>query len=365
MKSRNIGKKALLFGVSIFTLINAINLAAAAEPPARCAGYGDLQSISLANWEAGLGTWTAGTHDVASPGSFATPDWASVGSLPDNKSGRAAFVANLDIGDCGADDQTGALTLDSPSIMIPGNTEVPRISFEHWFETEFEYDGGNIKISVNGGAFNIIPASAFEYGEHYGTLAPAFDEFGVEDNTNPLAGQEAFTGTIDGNPSGSWTDVRINLLGIAAAGDTIKLRFDFGIDGCDGAVGWYVDDVEVYGCAAELPPSDCGNGKLDQGEQCDDGNDFVKDGCSNTCQVENGWECTDSRFTRHRLRSQLRSWHAEPLLDRGFQQPDWHPNLRSSGLRKSGRYRSLRRKRSGSFWVRSSLSRKDRFPSPS
>jgi len=293
MQNRSNVRKALLIGISFCTLIgSSINMWAASEPPSRCTGYGNLQSISLSDWETGLGSWAAGTHAIADPGSFSTPDWAVVGSLPDNQSGNAAFVANLDIGDCGADDQAGALTLDSPSITIPGTTEVPRISFDHWFETELEYDGGNIKISVNGGAFNIIPATAFEYGEHYDTLVPAFDDFGVEDNTNPLAGQEAFTGTVDGNQSGSWTDVRINLLGIVAPGDTIKMRFDFGIDSCDGAVGWYVDDVEVYGCTAELPPSDCGNGKLDQGEQCDDGNDFVNDGCSNTCQVENGWECT-------------------------------------------------------------------------
>ena len=35
---------------------------------------------------------------------------------------------------------------------------------------------------------------------------------------------------------------------LAAAGDSIQLRFDFGIDECFGAVGWYVDDVEVYSC---------------------------------------------------------------------------------------------------------------------
>jgi cysteine-rich repeat protein len=50
--------------------------------------------------------------------------------------------------------------------------------------------------------------------------------------------------------------------------------------------------VEFYRCSAELPPSACGNLKLDPGEQCDDGNDFIGDGCSNTCQVEPGWQCT-------------------------------------------------------------------------
>ena len=54
-----------------------------------------------------------------------------------------------------------------------------------------------------------------------------------------------------------------------------------------------MDDVEVYSCSAELPPSDCGNGVLDTGEQCDDGNTFIDDGCSNSCQIEDDWECTD------------------------------------------------------------------------
>ena len=54
-----------------------------------------------------------------------------------------------------------------------------------------------------------------------------------------------------------------------------------------------MDEVEAYSCSAELPPSDCGNGVLDTGEQCDDGNTFIDDGCSNTCQIEEGWQCTD------------------------------------------------------------------------
>ena len=105
---------ALLILVMIsFDRASAFETTLASNPPERCTGYGDLESISLADWEAGLGSWTVGTHDVAEPSTFDTPDWAVVGSLPDSQPGMAAFVANLDIGDCGADDQTGALTLDS------------------------------------------------------------------------------------------------------------------------------------------------------------------------------------------------------------------------------------------------------------
>ena len=122
-------------------------------------------------------------------------------------------------------------------------------------------------------------------------IAPALDPDGFPDNTNPLASQDAWTGKYNDQPTGSWVQSRINLLGIADAGDSIRLRFDFGIDGCLGSVGWYVDEVEFYDCPYEPLPSDCGNGVIDMGEGCDDGNDFIGDGCSNTCQIESGWQC--------------------------------------------------------------------------
>ena len=106
-------------------------LAAEPNPPPRCDGFGALQSISLTDWESGLGAWTVDTHDVANPISFDTLNWAVVGSLPDSRAGNAAFVADQDNGDCVTDTKAGALTLDSPTIVIPGGTQVPRISIDH------------------------------------------------------------------------------------------------------------------------------------------------------------------------------------------------------------------------------------------
>jgi len=272
-----------------FSLIGLLLLAHAdlqANPPSRCAGYGTLQSFSLTEWESGLGAWVAGTHDIANPASFDTPDWAAVGNLPDQRPGQAAFVANLNTGNCEDDDKSGALTLDSPAIVIPQGVPVPRISVDHWFAVEYLFDGGNMNLSVNDGPFQLLPVSAFEVRPYPVVLN---DEFWP--NTNPLESEPAFTGP-DGAP-GSWGLSHINLLGLAVAGDTVKLRFDFGVDICEGITGWYVDEVEFYSCSAELLPSNCGNSLMDDGESCDDGNDFIGDGCSNTCQVESGWECTD------------------------------------------------------------------------
>ncbi len=46
----------------------------------------------------------------------------------------------------------------------------------------------------------------------------------------------------------------------------------------------------------DTPPGpvdvDCGNGVVDEGELCDDGNDLSGDGCSSECQIESGYECT-------------------------------------------------------------------------
>src|SRR5260370_35116845 len=35
----------------------------------------------------------------------------------------------------------------------------------------------------------------------------------------------------------------------------------------------------------------CGNGIIEQGEQCDDGNAIPGDGCSGVCQIEPGYTC--------------------------------------------------------------------------
>lgn len=277
----------------------ALEGALAAAVPERCFGYGDLLSIARTDWESGLGSWTADRQNVAKPATFDTPNWATRGNLPDGRPGAAAFVPNLLIGDCANDDETGVLILTSPSITIPGGTAVPRVSIDHWFQTEYGWDGGQFRVSVGGGPFNLIPASAIEIVPYNDTLLPALDEWGDVYNSNPFAGQSAYTRTNDAQPTGEWVQSRINLRGIASGGNSIRLRTAFGLDGCTVAlptdptpVGWFVDEVEVYSCQSEPAPSDCGNGEINGGEQCDDGNNYIDDGCSNTCQVESGWQCT-------------------------------------------------------------------------
>lgn len=285
------------------------------NPLPLCFGLGERVTFLETDWESGvLDPWTAATHDIVNPSTFSTPDWAVVPDLPDSRPGQAAYVANVNTGDCdpdiGPDDESGALNLDSPAILIPGGTLVPRIAVNHWVATEADFDGGNFKYSKNGGPWTLVPRSAMDLSPYNGTLLPADN---IPPNSNPLAGEPAFTGADD-DATGSWGQSLINLYGIAQAGDTIRLRFDFGIDRCDGLIGWYVDEVVAYSCVDELPPSDCGNGVIDDLEECDDGDTFNGDGCSNSCQVEDGWECAAPTPAGE---------IGDPGFEAGTPNPDW------------------------------------------
>ena len=204
------------------------------------------------NFEDGLAGWTLTNQGVFAgwPGT----NWAAASSLPGGRSGTAAFAAGPDEGNCdhGAGDISGVMRLESPAIEIPDAAVLlPRVVFDHYFATEPDFDGGNVKISINGGDFVLIPASAFTfnpYNDPMMAVAPG--------NTSPLAGQPGFSGTDGGEVTGSWATSQINLRTAGVrAGDTIKLRFDFGRDGCGGRDGWYVDNIKVQSCLARKQPS--------------------------------------------------------------------------------------------------------------
>ena len=213
--------------------------------PKLCANQKNASVHYVEDFEDGLTGWTVGNTGVFAgwPGT----NWAPDTTLPGGRAGSAAFGENLQQGNCdgGAGDVSGFMRLTSPSIKLPNSATLsPMLSFEHYFATEAGWDGGNLKISVNGGAFVVVPASAFVFNPYNATLQTA-----AAGNTNPLAGQPGFTGTDGGSLGGSWGQSQIDLTKIdVKKGDTIQLRFDFGMDGCTGVDGWYVDDIKVSSC---------------------------------------------------------------------------------------------------------------------
>ncbi|WP_197046857.1 M4 family metallopeptidase [Paucibacter sp. KBW04] len=175
---------------------------------------------------------------------FTPRDFGVVSKLPTPRTGYALFAADADIGTCApGGNQAGLQRIESPEILIPVGAATPRLSFDHWVATEADWDGGNLKISVNGGAWQLLAASDFVYNAYNKTLKTV-----GAGNDNPLAGQPAFSGTDGGSLSGSWGRSIVNLSRFAKGGDKVKLRFELGNDGCGGNTGWYLDDVTVYRC---------------------------------------------------------------------------------------------------------------------
>jgi cysteine-rich repeat protein len=76
---------------------------------------------------------------------------------------------------------------------------------------------------------------------------------------------------------------------------TWVLALAIACSGSHGATG--DDDDDGSGSGSGSSSGSCGNGVIDPGEQCDDGNTVSGDGCSSTCQIEGtGLPCTPHTF---------------------------------------------------------------------
>jgi Zn-dependent metalloprotease len=215
--------------------------------PALCApGTGSAVSFYTDTFEVASG-WTVTHTDVFSPTNH---DWVRRGSLPSGRPGQAFFgVDEVPGASCNSSigDVSRVMYLTSPVINVPTTTTALRLAFDHWVATEAGYDGGNVWISVNGGAWELVAPGDYTFNPYNTSITLA-------GNTNPLAGLPGFTGSDGGQVTGSWGTSLIDLHGYATPGDSFRLRYALGTDGCGGLEGWYVDDVEAYYCSADLFP---------------------------------------------------------------------------------------------------------------
>ena len=207
-----------------------------------------------------FGAWTV-SRTAVTPADFTPRDWVWVSDLPD-RSGSALFAVDYAGGTClPGGDESGVLHATSPRITLPPGAANPRLTFDHWVAAEGGWDGGNLKIGVNGGAWQVVTAADFTYNPYNLTLIAAADG-----NTNPLAGEPAFSDADGGSVSGSWGRSHVDLAPYVAPGDTVQLRFDLGTDGCAGFFGWYVDDPTLYACVpAEKPGISIGDVSVVEG----------------------------------------------------------------------------------------------------
>jgi len=120
-------------------------------------------------------------------------------------------------------------TLDSPEIMIPNGLTVT-LSFWQYYDTESYYDGGNVKVSTDGGAS----------WQLLGSYLDPYPEDAASSNNEGIPGEPCFSGS-----GAAWEETTFDLTSFA--GETVILRWHFGSDGSVSDPGWFIDDVTVSG----------------------------------------------------------------------------------------------------------------------
>ena len=130
---------------------------------------------------------------------------------------------------------TGESILTTPVIgPLSSNAE---LTFRHSYNTEINFDGGVLEISIDGGDWvDIVTAGGiFTTGAYNGVLSL--------NSTNPLIIRDppSTRPAWHGNSNGFITTNLI--LPPASSGETVQLRWRLGHDARFGATGWFVDDV--------------------------------------------------------------------------------------------------------------------------
>ena len=105
--------------------------------------------------------------------------------------------------------------LTSPEIILPSIAGNPLLTFDHYVATELGFDGGNLKIRANGNGVYTVVARPTSLSTRTTPSMP------VAGNTNPMAGEPAYTGTDGGEIFGTWGRTHVDLTSYAQPGDKI------------------------------------------------------------------------------------------------------------------------------------------------
>jgi len=112
-------------------------------------------------------------------------------------------------------------TLTSPPVFIGDNFV---LEFYHWYQTESNYDGGNVKASTN-------------EGQTWTTLTP--------EGGYPTSNISALSGPGYSGSSGGWTLARFPLS--QYNNQNVRFRWSFASDYSTNSEGWFIDDVQTTG----------------------------------------------------------------------------------------------------------------------
>jgi uncharacterized repeat protein (TIGR01451 family) len=175
--------------------------------------------------------WSSTATGVASSWVNVSAGLAAAGGHSSPNAASAANASNI-----------GETRLVSPVFAVVGVN--PQVSFKLSFDTEVGFDGGQLLVAVNGGAFQELTAAggSFVTGGYTATIPTSFG--------NPIGGQQAWSGG-----SGGFIAVQANLPTSVTSGSTVQLGLRMDTDNAIGTPtfrGLAVDDVQVTATQIDL-----------------------------------------------------------------------------------------------------------------
>jgi MYXO-CTERM domain-containing protein len=206
------------------------------------------------------------------------------------------FNGDFDLGDTGFADVVPLDLAPNPSPCAGSTALVPNDNF--YYVTEAPYvscacDGGQgLCLAVNGGGGTF-------WSQTLTGLAPNTDyvlsfAHALKDESSPQF-DPSIVAALDGVTLATITpdadrDFKTTTLTFTTGANQTSAVLTFSNpNGARSGNDLVLDSVSVTGPSVCAPP--CGDGVLDAGEQCDDGNDVGGDGCTEECVVEDGWGC--------------------------------------------------------------------------
>ena len=160
----------------------------------------------------------------------------------------------------GDDSGPSTYTLTSPEISVPVAAAI-RVTFDHRYSIEPEWDGLALQVAVNGGDFQVVPNDSFsQNGYTFSNLI----------GNHVLKGGDGFNGDSAGYGSGEFITSIADVEGVGAGG---KIRFRFLGAFDEGARGPGIPNWEIDSVSVETLDDSDGDGMPDSYE---DGNGLDK-----------------------------------------------------------------------------------------
>ncbi len=211
---------------------------------------GPVTPIKCFDFEAGLEGWTH-SGSPTSRDEWAAGPTLGIGGDPKTAHG-GANVLGIDLGtDDGLYSPQTTQWAQSPAIDVTGYTGV-RLQYYRW-------------LNVEDGAYDQATILANGASMWTNLASPGMPTTEVN------------------HTDAEWRFHDVDLSAAAASG-SITLKFQLESDPGLELGGWTMDDVCVV--ATGRTAGTCGDGIVEAGEACDDGNTASGDGCSSTCQLE-------------------------------------------------------------------------------